>query len=527
MEESSQIQLFDTTLRDGQQCPGAGMTFAQNLEYAQLAAELGIDIVEAGFPSASEIDFEIVRAIAEEYGGRADAPVVAALCQLRDEQIDRTIDSLAPAMNKAGKTPRLHVYVPVDPVLMEASLGQKADKSQIERNVADFVGRAVQAGLEVEFSPEGYSRMAENFDFVTDLIVAAVEAGARVINCPDTIGGASVLEGQEYFVEKMNRHAKLIADRFPDSDVIWSVHCHNDLGLAVQNSINGVVNGPARQIEGCLNGVGERAGNAALEQVAIILDRFGPTLDPKLHTGLRLEKLGVACDFVSENMLAQQPHSPVSGANAARHSSGGHTNAVLSNPLAYQPFDPRKIGKEIGLVFGPLSGGNHAKSIVENAGYRCDDSEKADLAQSIKAIYKERRKGITDQELLLGYFEFRKPIRIDTFSYSRIHNKSHLELSGTLFDQSGEIVQEHEGRDSALAALKTAIDPYFFTTIESHQSQSEGKGINAVSISTIIISCEAGTSFSGVGRDQDIEISAMKALIDAVNRAYIETKYRI
>ena len=109
MEESSQIQLFDTTLRDGQQCPGAGMTFAQNLEYAQLAAELGIDIVEAGFPSASEIDFEIVRAIAEEYGGRADAPVVAALCQLRDEQIDRTIDSLAPAMNKAGKTPRLHV----------------------------------------------------------------------------------------------------------------------------------------------------------------------------------------------------------------------------------------------------------------------------------------------------------------------------------------------------------------------------------------------------------------------------------
>ena len=527
MDKGVQVQLFDTTLRDGQQCPGAGMSFEQNLQYARGAAELRIDVLEAGFPSASETDFEIVRSIAEEFADRPDAPVVAALCQLRDEQIDRTIEALTPALSGSGKTPRLHVYVPVDPVLMQASLGEKANKTQIERDVADFVERAARAGMEVEFSPEGYSRMADNFDFVTDLIIAAVGSGARVVNCPDTIGGAIQLEGEDYFVEKMNRHAELVEQHFPGSDVVWSVHCHNDFGLAVQNSINGVVHGPARQIEGCINGVGERAGNAALEQIVLILDRFGKTLDPPLSTGVNLEKLGEACDFISSNMLSQQAHSPVSGANATRHSSGGHTNAVLNNPLSYQPFDPRKFGKEISLAFGPLSGGNHARSIVNAEGFYCEEDEKTDLAQFIKSLYKERRKGITDQELMRGYFEFRKPIAIESFDYSRSKNKSRIELIGTFFGQTGEIVEEHEGRDSALAALKTAIDQHFHSHIQSHQSQSEGTGINAISVSTILISCEGNRTFTGEGRDQDIEISAMKALIDAVNRAYVETKFKI
>ena len=190
MDQSNRIIIFDTTLRDGQQCPGAGMNLKQNLQYAHLAAELGVDVLEAGFPAASRIDFEIVRAISDELKTLPSAPTVAALCQLRDEQIDLTIEALQPQTGPNARVTRLHTYVPVDPGLMVASLGDKADKKQIERNVFDFVSRAVKAGCEVEFSPEGYSRMGENFDFVTDLICAAVEAGGTIINCPDTIGGA-------------------------------------------------------------------------------------------------------------------------------------------------------------------------------------------------------------------------------------------------------------------------------------------------------------------------------------------------
>ena len=523
-----QIYLFDTTLRDGQQCPGAGMSFEKNLEYAQLVRKLGIDVVEAGFPAASSLDFEIVRTIAELYAEHDDAPIVAALCQLRAQQIERTIEALQPALRRGAMQPRLHVYVPVDPNLMQASLGDKFSHEQILQDLEQGVSQSVSAGLQVEFSPEGYSRMAENFDFVTDLIETAVAAGAEVINCPDTIGGACRFQGEEYFPEKMKRHADLITAKFPEKNIIWSVHCHNDFGLALANSVNGVVDGPATQIEGCINGIGERAGNAALEQVILLLDAFSQDArtEQKFFTKAKVEHLGEVCDFVSREMLPQQAHSPVSGANAARHSSGGHTNAVLSNPLVYQPFDPRRIGVDISLSFGPLSGGNHAKSVIEKAGYLCEDSEKAAVAQHIKEVFSDRRKGITDQELLSGYFDFRSPIRVEEFDYSRSKNRSSVSLSGRFFDKEGLIEEEYEGRDSALAALKKLTDRHITSEIVSHESSSEGNGINAVSLSKIVLSDGDARHVIGEGRDQDIELSAMKALIAAVNLLFIESNYR-
>jgi 2-isopropylmalate synthase len=527
--DDKRVVIFDTTLRDGQQCPGAGMSYERNLEYARLAADLGVDILEAGFPSASRVDFEIVRAIAAELAPKNFSTKVAALCQLRDEQIDRTIEALEPGV-KYNKSV-LHVYVPVDPILMEASLGERAkDKNGIARDVHDFIKRAVDSGMEVEFSPEGYSRMASNFNFVTDLIRAAVQAGVTTINCPDTIGGACKYQGPEYFVEKMKEHAAIVRKEFPQSSVIWSVHCHNDFGLAVENSINGVFRGPARQVEGCFNGIGERAGNAALEQVIMIIKQFAACVDPErpVFTGIQTEKLKKVCDFVSKHMLVCQPHWPISGANAMRHSSGGHTNAVLKNPTVYQPFDPADVGAEVSLIFGPLSGGNHAKSIILEAGYKCDDSEKAEAAQFIKELYKDRRKGITDEELLKGYLEFRKPIRTENFDYSRSSNRSEIRLEGKFFDVEGETKESHEGKDSALAALKKAIDRKFGRfNIQSHKSTSDGEGIDAKSISTIVIVDDRGDIYQGIGDDQDIEIAAMKALIAAVNTAYIEREFKI
>jgi 2-isopropylmalate synthase len=528
MDDANRIYLFDTTLRDGQQCPGAGMTFEKNLEYARLSAELGTDVLEAGFPSASAVDFSIVNAIATELSPLPNSPVIAGLCQLRDEQIDRTIEALLPGVryNKA----RLHVYLPVDPELMEASLGERAgQKAALVKEVHEFVLRAAKAGLEVEFSPEGYSRMGANFDFVTDCIRAAVSAGALVINCPDTIGGACSYEGEQYFVHRMNLHAGIMRKEFPGRTIIWSAHCHNDFGLATQNSLNAVFHGPARQVEGCINGVGERAGNAALEQVIMAIKHFGRQVSPNApyYTNVRTELLQRVSDYVHRNMLPRQPHWSITGDNAAKHSAGGHTNAILRNPLAYQPFEPREVGKELSFLFGPLSGGNHAKSIIEKNGYILSNDDKAPCAQFIKEMFSDRRKGITDEELITGYIAYRSPMKIDEFDYARTSNTSSVKLKGEFFGRKGEIVEQYEGRDSALAALKKAIDREIpGLEIVSHRSISDGEGITARSVSTIVVTDPYGRLFEGRGIDQDIEISAMRALIDVANRAFVETRYR-
>ena len=522
------IKIFDTTLRDGQQCPGAAISFQQNLEYARLAHGARVDVLEAGFPAASKLDFSIVHAIAKELSAAPDAPIVAGLCQQRREQVERTMEALIPTL-RHGKG-RVHIYLPVAPALMEASLGARAErKEELVRETHDLCLLACQAGFEVEFSPEGYSRIGENFDFATDIIRAAAQGGASVINCPDTIGGGCWLQGPSYFVNMMNRHAEIIGREFPARNLTWSAHCHNDFGLALHNSLSAVIHGPCTQIEGCFNGIGERSGNVALEQVILALANFG-ALDPSgrvYSTGFALDKIQEISNFVAKYMLPRQPHWPISGENAARHSSGGHTNAILNDPLAYQPFDPRDIGTEISFVFGPLSGGNHAQSIIEMAGYLCEDSEKTRIAQFIKTFFRDRRKGVTDAEVIEGYLEYRKPIRIHRYEYSKSAGRAEIILVGEFFGREGEIRESYNGKDSALACVKKAIDAELpGLQLQSYHSASETPGISANSVSTIVLTDSEGGTYKGRGVDEDIEISAIKALIDAANRAYVEKTFR-
>jgi 2-isopropylmalate synthase len=386
--------------------------------------------------------------------------------------------------------------------------------------------------MQVQFSPEGYSRMGDNFDFVTDVIRAAISAGVTVINCPDTIGGACRLQGEEYFVNKMSRHAAIVQKEFPDKAITWAVHCHNDFGLALDNSMNAVFFGPATQVEGCFNGIGERAGNVALEQCILYLKKFGPLGTQGVHqktfsTQINLDMLQTISDFVSHYMLIRQPHWPITGDNAARHSSGGHTNAIIKNPLAYQPFDPSDIGKEISFLFGPLSGGNHAKTIIEQYGYRCEEHEKAAIAQFIKDYYADRRKGITDKELLQAYLHYRKPIKATQFNYAKQGEKSVLKITGEFFDHPQPYEISCEGADSALAALHHAILEYMpDLNIESYHSQAATANASAIGQSKITICNAHKEFFSGVGEDQDIQISALKALVDAVNQAYIHAHFK-
>lgn len=529
MTTSTQIYITDTTLRDGQQSPGAGMSYADNLHYAELANKLRIDILEAGFPSASTTDFNIVNQIARDMASEKSNMIISGLCQLREEQVYKTMEALSPSLS-IGRG-RIHIYLPVDPELMPASLGKFADnKPLMVETVYKLTKIAADGGYEVQFSPEGYSRMRENFDFTTEVIRAAISAGASVINCPDTIGGAYRYEGENYFVNKMKQHAQMMKDEFPKQNIVWSAHCHNDFGNALDNTLTAVFEGVTTQIEGCINGVGERAGNVSLEQCIMLIRQFGhlPHLPQKYHTNADINHLKEISDFIADKMLARQPHFPITGKNAASHTSGGHINAIINNPLAYQPFDPKEIGSEIKFVFGPLSGSNHAQQIITQNNYICTDNEKVEITQSIKDHYKDRRKGITDDELLIAYKSYRSPIQLSNISYSKDaqNNTTTLTLSGKFFDENSLSVVYH-GKGSALSAMNSEIDKYLPNVIvEDYKSHSEGSSINALCNSTITVSVNNRGKFDGHATDDDIEISAIKAYIDAVNNAYVELNYK-
>ncbi|MFN8769663.1 MAG: alpha-isopropylmalate synthase regulatory domain-containing protein [Neisseriaceae bacterium] len=529
MTASTQIYITDTTLRDGQQSPGAGMSYADNLHYAELANLLRIDVLEAGFPSASNTDFKIVNQISKNMTSSNSNMIISGLCQLREEQVHKTMEALSPSLS-IGRA-RIHIYVPVDPELMPASLGTFAENKQlIVETVYKLIKIMKDGGYDVQFSPEGYSRVRDNFDFTTELIRAAVSAGASVINCPDTIGGAFRYEGDNYFVNKIKQHAEIIKKEFPNQDVVWSAHCHNDFGNALDNTLTAVFDGVTRQIEGCINGVGERAGNVSLEQCIMNIRHFGnlPHLPQKYHTNADIAHLKEISDFIAEKMLPRQPHFPITGKNAASHTSGGHINAIINNPLAYQPFDPTSIGSGIKFVFGPLSGSNHAQQIINQNGYLCDDSDKVAITQAIKDYYSDRRKGITDEELLVAYKIYRSPIKTENITYSKDaqKNTTTLTLSGKFFDEDSLSVVYH-GKGSALSAMNDAIAKYLPNiVVEDYNSHSEGHSINALCNSTIVISVNNKGKFEGHSTDDDIEISAIKAFINAVNNAYVELNYK-
>ena len=521
--KNKQIKILDTTLRDGQQCPGAGMSFENNIEYARLVSNAHIDILEAGFPSASKLDFMIVNTIAKEISDEKTSPIIAALCQLRENQIESTIRSLEPAL--VFKKARLHTYLPVDPQLMQALGEYGKNFKKIIQDVYTLVQNAKKTGIEIEFTVEGYSRMGENFDFVTDVIRTAIEGGASIINCPDTIGGACKLQGKDYFVENMKIHASIMEKEFPNKKISWSAHCHNDFGLALENSMNAVYYGPATQIEGCFNGIGERAGNVSLEQCIMYLKTFSKDYqnNNSFYTNIKTETIQNISNFVSINMLQRQPHWPITGENAAKHSSGGHTNAIIKNPLSYQPFDPKEIGNDVTFQFGPFSGGNHAKDIIEQYGYKCCDSEKAAIAQFIKDFHSDRRKGITDRELIITYLVYRNPIKVDCMNYTKTSHENKLEISGEFFGNKKSFQFIASKKGSAFTALFNAILEFMpGLKVEKYSSQSLTKGVDSISHSKTIIEDSENKIFTGTGEDNDIEISALKSLIDATNQAYIE-----
>ncbi|MBK7708417.1 MAG: 2-isopropylmalate synthase [Acidobacteria bacterium] len=372
------IDIFDTTLRDGEQSPGCSMNLTEKIRMARQLEFLGVDIIEAGFPIASEGDYQSVRAISEEC---RDARV-AALCRTTEIDIVRA----AQALEKARR-PRIHTFVATSDIHLEYKLKKtRAEVLEMTRNAVRMARGYVD---DVEFSAEDATR--SDPDFVCEVFRAAVDEGARVLNVPDTVGYTMP---NEYATLIRKVKEEVVGER----DVIISVHCHNDLGLAVANSLSAVVAG-ARQVECTVNGIGERAGNASLEEIVMACvvraDRM------PFFMGIETSHLYPTSQLLSSIIsFGVQPNKAIVGRNAFAHEAGIHQHGVLSNPLCYEIMTPESVGvPHNDIVLGKHSGRHALAARFNDLGYELDHEEIGEVYQKFTALA-DKKKNIYDQDLL-------------------------------------------------------------------------------------------------------------------------------
>lgn len=373
-----QLVFFDTTLRDGEQSPGCTMHHGEKLRMAHQLAALGVDVLEAGFAIASEGDLESIRAIAREVRG----PRITSLARCKREDIEAAARAVEPAPSN-----RIHVFLASSDLHLEAKL--RITREQALAQAAESVELACRYTDDVEFSAEDATRSDPNF--LVKIVTAAVQAGATTINLPDTVGYTTPDEYRALF-QRMKRE-------IPSAEkIIFSTHCHNDLGMAVANSLAGVEGG-ARQIECTINGIGERAGNAALEEIAAALatrrDKFpygNNIVMPQLYPTSRL--LGELISF------GCSPNKAVVGANAFAHESGIHQHGVLANPLTYEIMTPESVGvSSTNLVLGKHSGRRLLEQRLRELGHPLDRTQLDAVYERFSALA-DRKKSIYDQDLI-------------------------------------------------------------------------------------------------------------------------------
>ncbi len=378
MATDTPIVIFDTTLRDGEQSPGCTMHPAEKLRFAHQLARLGVDIIEAGFAIASHGDFDSVQTIAREVQG----PRIASLARCRREDIEAAARALEPASKH-----RIHVFLASSDLHLEAKL--KITRAEALDNVGTAVRLARTFADDVEFSTEDGTR--SELDFLIEMINVAVQAGATTINIPDTVGYTTPSEYNHLF--------RVVRERVTGSEnVVFSTHCHNDLGLAVANSLAGVEGG-ARQVECTINGIGERAGNAALEEIAAALvtrhDRYPYT------NNIVMSELYPTSRMLSEIIsFGCQPNKAVVGKNAFAHEAGIHQHGVLSNPLTYEIMTPASVGfTGQNIVLGKHSGRRALEYRLNELGHKLSHEE-LDAVYNRFTELADRKKSIYDQDIL-------------------------------------------------------------------------------------------------------------------------------
>src|SRR5437763_11722717 len=384
--EQDRVVIFDTTLRDGEQCPGATMTHEEKLEVAELLDQMGVDIIEAGFPIASEGDFAAVHEIAK----RAKNPVVCGLSRAAFKDIDRCAEAIRPA-----KRSRIHTFLSTSPVHMKYKLQKEAH--EVYEMVIAQVTRARSYTDDVEWSSEDGTRT--EMDFLCRCVEAAIKAGATTINIPDTVGYTVPEEYAALF--------RTVRERVPNSDkAIFSVHCHNDLGMAVANTLAGLAGG-ARQIECTINGLGERAGNAALEEIVMAIRTRADVLP--YETAIEATMLNRASKLVSAvTSFPVQYNKAIVGRNAFAHESGIHQHGMLKDANTYEIMTPESVGvSKTSLVMGKDSGRAAFREKLKEMGYELGENalndafkRLKDLADRKKIVYDEDIAALVDDEIL-------------------------------------------------------------------------------------------------------------------------------
>jgi 2-isopropylmalate synthase len=382
------VKIFDTTLRDGEQSPGATMTSAEKLEVARSLARMGVDIIEAGFPAASPDDLEAVRRIAVEVGratpGEADAkvPVITGLARANKSDIDKAWE----AVQEAAK-PRIHTFLATSPIHMQHKL--KMDPEEVIQRVSEMVTYARSLCEDVEFSPEDAGRSDPEFLYV--VLGEAIKAGATTLNIPDTVGYTTP---DEYFalIDGIIKNTPGMHD-----GITISVHCHDDLGMATANTLAGIRAG-ARQAEVTINGIGERAGNTSLEEVVMALKTRKPIFN--LETGIETQQISRVSKLVSNYTgIVVQPNKAIVGANAFAHEAGIHQDGMLKHQTTYEIMRPEDVGvNQTKLVLGKHSGRHALRNRLAEMGHSLDEYELDKAFARFKELA-DRKKVITDADL--------------------------------------------------------------------------------------------------------------------------------
>ncbi|MCC7203185.1 MAG: 2-isopropylmalate synthase [Nitrospirae bacterium] len=493
------IRIFDTTLRDGEQCPGASMNKEEKLTVARQLARLNVDIIEAGFPVASQDDFEGVRLIAKEVRG----PVIAGLARARKEDIERAGEAVSVAERS-----RIHTFIATSEIHMQRKLRMSRD-GVLEAAVA-AVRLARQLTDDVEFSAEDASR--SDIDFLCRVIEAVIGAGASTVNIPDTVGYALPGEFGELISQIFNRVPNI------DKSVI-SVHCHNDLGLAVANSLSAVLSG-AGQVECTVNGIGERAGNASLEEVVMAIKTRGPFFNA--DTGINTQEIYKTSRLVSSiTGMVVQPNKAIVGANAFAHESGIHQDGLLKDKRTYEIMTPESVGIQMHkLVLGKHSGRHAFKNKLEELGYSLSDEEinKAfdrfkHVADQKKEVFEEDIEAIVSEEV------YRIPEKY-VLKYIYVESGSDKTPVATVeIEIDGKRVREVSSGDGPVDATYRTIK--LITNASSHLRSYEVKaitgGTDALGEVTVRVD-EGGRTVVGQGADTDIIVASAKAYLNALNK---------
>ncbi len=528
MTNNNYVKIFDTTLRDGEQSPGATMTSAEKLEVAHSLARLGVDIIEAGFPAASPDDLEAVRRIAVEVGNpavpenEAKIPVIAGLARANKSDIDKAWEAV-----QSAKKPRIHTFLATSPIHMKHKL--KMDPEEVIQRVAEMVAYAKTFCDDVEFSPEDAGRSEPEFLYV--VLGEAIKAGATTLNIPDTVGYTTPDEFYK-LIEGIIAHTPGMHD-----GITVSVHCHDDLGMATANTLAGIRAG-ARQAEVTINGIGERAGNTSLEEVVMTLKTRHPVFG--LETGIETQQLSRISKLVSNYTgIVVQPNKAIVGANAFAHEAGIHQDGMLKHQTTYEIMRPEDVGvNQTKLVLGKHSGRHALRTRLAEMGHSLDEVELDKAFARFKELA-DRKKVITDLDLeAVIADEFYKPRDVYLLNGMQV-------TCGTMGMPTATVrLRGPDGIIHTQAAIGTgpvdatykAIDAIVNVpcTLLEFNVHAITEGIDALGEVTVRIQGENGNTtmdaqseveytrvYGGHGADTDIIVASAKAYINALNKLIV------